>query len=117
MTRAVTRGVEVRASCLFAPDIQVRLGHRAASRCALHAACGHVRRALHLARCMLVARCTLHEALHVACWLLVAGCTLHVACRSAPSVSADAVQGFVYSIRVRLVPEGEPGFVSEAERG
>jgi hypothetical protein len=41
--------------------------------------------------------------------------------RSAPSVSADgaasAGQGFVYSIRVRLVPEGEPGFVSEAERG
>jgi hypothetical protein len=32
-------------------------------------------------------------------------------------VSADAAQGFVYSIRVRLVPEGEPGFVSEAERG
>ncbi len=53
--------------------------------------------------------------------MLVARCTLHVACRSAPSVSADAaasaVQGFVYSIRVRLVPEGEPGFVSEAERG
>ena len=42
---------------------------------------------------------------------------MHVACRSAPSVSADAAQGFVYSIRVRLVPEGEPGFVSEAERG
>ena len=70
---------------------------------------------------MFVARCILR----VACWLLVARCmkrrTLHVARRSAPSVSADgavpAVQGFVYSIRVRLVPEGEPGFVSEAERG